>query len=80
MTHRTRSAFGTHRATAPMEPAAPGRSANVLPWRDRGAAQPRGSNIAPLPEPVIEQLADLWCEVLLESLRRRPIESMQKAS
>jgi hypothetical protein len=29
----------------------------------------------PLPEDVIERLADLWCEALLANMRRRPILS-----
>lgn len=35
----------------------------------------------PLPEDVVEQLAELWCEALLANLRRHPIEPpMRKAS
>lgn len=28
----------------------------------------------PLPEAVVEQLAELWCDVLVANLRRHPIE------
>jgi hypothetical protein len=34
------------------------------------AEEPR--RISPLPELVVEQLSDLWCEALLASLRRDP--------
>jgi hypothetical protein len=34
----------------------------------------------PLPEPLIEQLAELWCEALLANLRRHPIEGLKRAS
>jgi hypothetical protein len=35
----------------------------------------------PLPENVIEQLAELWCEALLANLRRHPIgQPMRRAS
>lgn len=34
----------------------------------------------PLPEAVVERLADLWCEALLANLQRRPIEGLKRAS
>lgn len=51
----------------------------VLDWRPRDSA-PRGGSMPPLSEAAIEQLAELWCEVLLENLRRHPIEPMRRAS
>ena len=32
-----------------------------------------GAPVNPLPESVIEQLAELWCEALLANLRRHPV-------
>lgn len=34
----------------------------------------------PLPDAVVEQLADLWCEALLANLQRHPIEGLKRAS
>jgi hypothetical protein len=35
----------------------------------------------PLPDVVVEQLAELWCEALLANLQRHPIEpSLKRAS
>ena len=37
--------------------------------------QPMGDS---LPEDLIEHLAELWCEVLLENMRRHPIEASER--
>ena len=34
----------------------------------------------PLPESVVEKLAELWCEALLANLQRHPIEGLKRAS
>jgi hypothetical protein len=39
---------------------------------DSGAAPDTARMMPPLPEPVIEQLADLWCELILANLRGHP--------
>jgi hypothetical protein len=37
--------------------------------------------LPPLPDAIIEQLAELWCEALLANLRRHPIQpEIRKAS
>lgn len=41
------------------------------------AFTPRPPARQPLPEHVIEALAELWCEALLANLRRHPIEASQ---
>ena len=33
-----------------------------------------------LPEAVVEQLAELWCEALLANLRRHPIQHTRRVS
>jgi hypothetical protein len=37
-------------------------------------APPENVEMPPLPEAVIEQLAELWCEAILSNLRRHPIQ------
>jgi hypothetical protein len=36
--------------------------------------------VTPLPEPIIEQLAELWCEALWWNVRRHPLPTTERAS
>lgn len=51
----------------------------VLRWTASNT-NPDRRNIPPMPEHIVEELADLWCAVLLESLRRHPIHAEPDAA
>ena len=60
--------YGAVKATTPAIP-------DIIPTQE-APVEPRE-----VPEAVIEQLAELWCEALLTNLRRHPIEpAVQRAS
>jgi len=60
-------------------PTSNGDVGKVLRW-PTSDAEPDLRNISPMPEHIIEQLADLWCEVLLESLNRHPVHAEPDAA
>ncbi len=59
-------------------------NAKITPFAPRDVDRRRDEDrdmLPPLPEHVIEQLADLWCELLLADLERHPLEPpMRRAS
>lgn len=72
-TSRNVRARRARQTAGPGHPASDGGSVAVLPFGARG-------DYDPLPEPLVEHLAGLWCEVFLESLRQRPVTSEMKAA
>ena len=42
---------------------------------EAGSRQDEPRIMQPLPEDVIERLADLWCEAILANMRRRPLRA-----
>lgn len=52
-----------------------------VPVADIGSARSEARIMPPLPESIIEQLAELWCEALLANLRRHPLPTaLQRGS